>query len=60
MGGIEIITVGDELVHSSLRFSLGRDNTAEEIDYAIEKIVTEVVRPTTAGLDDSEFAHRAE
>jgi len=34
--------VGDELVHSSLRFSLGRDNTAEEIDYAIEKVVNAV------------------
>ena len=34
--------VGDELVHSSLRFSLGRDNTAEEIDYAIEKVVRAV------------------
>jgi len=34
--------VGDELVHSSLRFSLGRSSTAEEIDYAIEKVATAV------------------
>jgi len=34
--------VGDELVHSSLRFSLGRFSTAEEIDYAIEKVATAV------------------
>jgi cysteine desulfurase len=34
--------VGDELAHSSLRLSLGRFNTAEEVDYAIEGIVRAV------------------
>lgn len=34
--------VGDELAHSSLRLSLGRFNTEEEIDYAINSI-TEAV-----------------
>ncbi|MEJ2589998.1 MAG: IscS subfamily cysteine desulfurase [Candidatus Thiodiazotropha sp.] len=34
----------DELAHSSLRFTLGRFSTAEEVDYAIDKIRTEVER----------------
>ncbi|MEL0583331.1 MAG: IscS subfamily cysteine desulfurase [Candidatus Thiodiazotropha sp. (ex. Lucinoma kazani)] len=34
----------DELAHSSIRFSLGRFSTAEEVDYAINKIRTEVER----------------
>ncbi|MCU7892613.1 MAG: IscS subfamily cysteine desulfurase [Candidatus Thiodiazotropha sp. (ex Ustalcina ferruginea)] len=34
----------DELAHSSIRFTLGRFSTAEEVDYAINKIRTEVER----------------
>lgn len=34
--------VGDELAHSSLRLSLGKWTTQEEIDYAAEKIVANV------------------
>ncbi|MES9993515.1 MAG: IscS subfamily cysteine desulfurase [Candidatus Thiodiazotropha sp.] len=34
----------DELAHSSIRFTLGRFSTIEEVDYAIEKIQTEVER----------------
>jgi cysteine desulfurase len=34
----------DELAHSSIRFTLGRFSTAEEVDYAIDKIRTEVER----------------
>lgn len=34
----------DELAHSSIRFSLGRFSTMEEVDYAINKIRTEVER----------------
>jgi len=34
--------VGDDLAHSSLRISLGRFNTGEEVDYAIDAIVRAV------------------
>jgi cysteine desulfurase len=34
----------DELAHSSIRFTLGRFSTLEEVDYAINKIKTEVER----------------
>ena len=34
----------DELAHSSIRFTLGRFSTAPEIDYAIDKIRTQVER----------------
>ena len=34
----------DELAHSSIRFTLGRFSTTEEVDYAIDKIRTEVDR----------------
>jgi len=36
------IGVSDDLAHSSIRFSLGRFTTAEEIDYAIEQVVRAV------------------
>ena len=34
--------IGDDLAHSSLRLSLGRWTTEEEVDYAIENICTAV------------------
>jgi cysteine desulfurase len=34
----------DELAHSSIRFTLGRFSTAEEVDFAVKKIRTEVER----------------
>jgi cysteine desulfurase len=34
----------DELAHSSLRFTLGRFSTEEEVDYAVNRIRTQVER----------------
>ncbi|MEE2887771.1 MAG: IscS subfamily cysteine desulfurase [Planctomycetota bacterium] len=34
----------DELAHSSMRFSLGRFNSPEEVDFVIDKVCTEVER----------------
>ncbi len=36
--------VGEELAHTSIRFGLGRFNTEEEVDYAIERVVAVVTR----------------
>jgi cysteine desulfurase len=36
--------VGDDLAHSSIRFSLGRFTTREDIDYTIEQVVAAVNR----------------
>ena len=36
--------LGDELAHSSLRFSLGRFTTQEEVDFAADRVVEEVLR----------------
>ena len=39
---LKSLGVGDELAHSSLRLSLGRWSTEEEVDYAIDAIVKAV------------------
>ncbi|MFG0257827.1 MAG: IscS subfamily cysteine desulfurase [Phycisphaerales bacterium JB043] len=40
---LKALGVGDELAHSSLRLSLGRFTTEEEVDYAIESITKAVL-----------------
>ncbi len=40
---LKALGVGDELAHSSLRLSMGRFTTAEEIDYAINEITDAVL-----------------
>jgi cysteine desulfurase len=39
---LRALGVGDELAHSSVRFSVGRFTTEEEIDYVVEEVVTAV------------------
>jgi len=41
---LRAIGVGEDLAHGSIRFSVGRFNTAEEIDYVIERVVATVRR----------------
>lgn len=41
---LKALGIGDDLAHSSLRLSLGRDTTDEQIDYAISKIIDAVTR----------------
>ncbi|MBL8751709.1 MAG: IscS subfamily cysteine desulfurase, partial [Planctomycetes bacterium] len=36
--------LNDELAHSSIRFSLGRFTTAEEVDFAADRVIAEVKR----------------
>ena len=41
---LKAIGVGDDLAHSSIRFGLGRFNTQEEVDFAVEMVVEAVNR----------------
>jgi cysteine desulfurase len=39
---LKSIGVGEDLAHTSIRFGLGRFTTEEEVDYALEKVVSTV------------------
>lgn len=41
---LQAIGLGEDLVHSSIRFGLGRFNTEEEVDYTVRRVVEEVQR----------------
>ncbi|MFN2377849.1 MAG: IscS subfamily cysteine desulfurase [Candidatus Binatia bacterium] len=41
---LRAIGVNDELAHSSIRFGIGRFNTAEEIDHVASRVIDEVKR----------------
>ena len=41
---LKALGVDDELAHTSIRFGLGRFTTEEEVDYAVDKFVSEVKR----------------
>jgi cysteine desulfurase len=44
---LRALGVGDELAHTSIRFGIGRFNTAAEIDYVVDLVVTSVERLRT-------------
>jgi cysteine desulfurase len=39
---LKALGVGDELAHSSIRFSFGRFNTMDEVDYVADKVIATV------------------
>lgn len=41
---LKSLGLGDELAHSSIRFSLGRFTTEAEVDFAAERVTAEVLR----------------
>jgi cysteine desulfurase len=41
---LKALGVGDDLAHTSIRFGVGRFNTEEDVDYVIERVVSEVQR----------------
>jgi cysteine desulfurase len=41
---LKALGVGDDLAHSSIRFGLGRFTTEEEVDYAIDHVVSAVTK----------------
>ena len=41
---LKALGVGEDLAHTSIRFGLGRFNTAEEVDYVIDKMVQVVTK----------------
>jgi len=42
--GLKALGVGEDLAHTSIRFGLGRFNTQEDVDYVVDRVVTEVRR----------------
>ncbi|HXJ36482.1 MAG TPA: IscS subfamily cysteine desulfurase [Candidatus Eisenbacteria bacterium] len=41
---LKALGVGEDLAHTSIRFGLGRFNTEEDVDYVLDRVVTEVRR----------------
>jgi len=41
---LKALGVGDDLAHTSIRFGIGRFNTEEDVDYVLERVVSEVRR----------------
>ena len=58
---LKAVGLGEELAHSSIRFGLGRFNTAEEVEYVGNKIVETVTRlRTISPLHELKKSHAAD
>ncbi len=55
---LKALGVPADLAHSSLRFGVGRFTTAEEVDYAVERVVQVVTRLRAISADREPAPHR--
>ena len=53
---LKAMGIGDNLAHSSIRFSLGRFTTEEDVDYTIDQVTTTVLKLRELTKEGSNFA----
>jgi cysteine desulfurase len=56
---LKAMGVGDDLAHSSIRFSLGRFTTEEDVDYTIDQVTATILKLRELTKEDSNFAQSA-
>ena len=56
---LKAMGIGDNLAHSSIRFSLGRFTTEEDVDYTIDQVTTTVLKLRELTKEGSNFAESA-
>jgi cysteine desulfurase len=56
---LKAMGIGDNLAHSSIRFSLGRFTTEEDVDYTIDQVTATILKLRELTKEDSNFAQSA-